>query len=283
MGTLSWSSGIGSPSVLIGSNNAGKSTVLNAIALALNSGGSYQWAFSDADFFCDEKGTRSNEFLVQVHFHTDTENGYPAVKGVGRPTLIKGVQVKGSIRRDGRIVTSRTLLDAQGKAVTISTRTPLAEAEKKQWAEHDVGYRVTNAKLEDISTHSRSLALQASEHGCLTLRLEAGPIAKLSKLMATKFTSDEWVMGLADGTKRNMPATLHTAHNFFRDAVEAFPFWKDDMKPKLENVFSRYVGSHAKIDLKPDTQAIERVARPTIGNLTRYRFQQRPGASQEHG
>jgi len=56
----------GYPSVLIGSNNAGKSTVLNAIALALNGGGSHQWTFSASDFFCDEKGNRSKEFLVQI-------------------------------------------------------------------------------------------------------------------------------------------------------------------------------------------------------------------------
>jgi predicted ATP-dependent endonuclease of OLD family len=143
----------GFPAVLIGSNNAGKSTILNAIALALGGGGSHQWTFSDADFFCDENGKRAKEFFVQVHFHSDTKNGYPAVKGVGKPTLIQGVQVKGNIRKDGRIVTSRTLIDAHGKAVTISTRTPLAEVEKKLWAEHDVGYRVMNAKLDDIYEH----------------------------------------------------------------------------------------------------------------------------------
>jgi hypothetical protein len=30
-----------------------------------------------------------------------------------------------------------------------------------------------------------------------------------------------------------------------------------ELKPKLEMVFGRYVGMHADIDLKPDTQAIE--------------------------
>jgi predicted ATP-dependent endonuclease of OLD family len=54
-----------------------------------------------------------------------------------------------------------------------------------------------------------------------------------------------------------MPETLYKAYRFFQDAVAAFPFWKDEMKPHLERVFGRYVGSHATIDLKPDTQAIE--------------------------
>ncbi|PZR90478.1 MAG: hypothetical protein DLM68_04645 [Hyphomicrobiales bacterium] len=224
----------GFPSVLIGPNNAGKSTVLNAIALALNCGGSHQWTFSDADFFCDDKGKRSSEFVVQVRFHTDTENGYPAVKGVGKPTLIRGVQVKGNIRKDGRIATSRTLLNAQGKAVTFSTRTPLAEADRKQWAEHDVGYRVLNAKLDDIYEHTPEVWLFKPQNIDASLYVwKTGPIAKLSKLVAAKFISDEWVLDLAGGGKKKMPGTLNAAHNFFREAVEAFPFWKDDMKPKL--------------------------------------------------
>jgi len=248
----------GFPAVLIGSNNAGKSTVLNAIALALGGGGSHQWTFSEADFFCDKNGKRAKEFLVQIHFHTDTKNGYPAVKGVGKPTLIQGVQVKGSIRKDGRIVTSRTLMDAHGKAVTISTRTPLADVERKLWAEHDVGYRVMNAKLDDIFEYTPQVWLFKPQNIEASLYIwKTGPIAQLSKLMATKFMSDKWVMEGSDGTKREMPATLERAHDFFRKAVQAFPFWKDDMKPRLENIFSRYVGSHAKIDLRPDTQAIE--------------------------
>jgi ABC-type branched-subunit amino acid transport system ATPase component len=247
----------GCPSVLIGSNNAGKSTVLNAVALALNGGGSHQWTFSEADFFCDVNGKRSNEFVVQVLFHTDTDNGYPAVKGIGKPVLIHGVQMKGNLRKDGRIVTSRTLLDAQGKAVTLSTRTPLAEAEKQQWAEHDVGYRVTNARLDDIYEHTPEVWLFKPQNIDASLYVwKTGPIARLSKLMATKFISNEWVMKVAGG-ERKMPDALHAGYKFFREAVEAFPFWKDDMKPKLETVFSRYVGTHATIDLKPDTQVIE--------------------------
>jgi hypothetical protein len=188
----------------------------------------------------------------------ETENGYPAVKGVGKPVLIHGVQFKGIIRKDGRIVTSRTLLDAQGKAVTISTRTPLAEAEKEHWAEHDVGYRVTNARLDDIYEDTPEVWLFKPQNIEASLYVwKTGPIARLSKLMAQKFIFEEWIMKLAGGGERKMPDALHAGYKFFREAVEAFPFWKDDMKPRLETVFSRYVGTHAKIDLKPDTQVIE--------------------------
>jgi predicted ATP-dependent endonuclease of OLD family len=189
------------PLVLIGSNNAGKSTILNAIALALNGGGSPQWAFAEADFFCNEKGERSKEFYVQVRFHTDTPNGYPAVKGVGKPSLIRGVQFKGTIRKDGRIVTSRTLLDGQGKALTISTRTPLADAEKKQWEEHDVGYRVTDARLDDIYEHTPQIWLfkpQNIEPSLYTWK--TGPIAKAFKIDGNQISVRG--MGHADPERR---------------------------------------------------------------------------------
>jgi hypothetical protein len=190
--------------------------------------------------------------------HSDAANGYPAVKGVGKPVLIHGVQVKGNIRKDGRIATSRTLLDAQGKAVTISTRTPLAEAEKEHWAEHDVGYRVSNARLDDIYEHTPEVWLFKPQNIEASLYVwKTGPIARLSKLMAKKFISEEWIMKFAGGGERKMPDALHAGYKFFREAVEAFPFWKDDMKPKPETVFSGYVGTHAHIDLKPDTQVIE--------------------------
>jgi predicted ATP-dependent endonuclease of OLD family len=75
--------------------------------------------------------------------------------------------------------------------------------------------------------------------------------------MATKFLDDKWVFDAADGKKRQMPQSIGKAHEFLRSAVEAFPFWKDDLKPRLEGIFERYIGSHAKIELRPDIQALE--------------------------
>ena len=59
------------------------------------------------------------------------------------------------------------------------------------------------------------------------------------------------------GTKREMPKTMEKAHAFFRDAVNQFPFWTDQLKPKLEGTLSEYVGRDAKIELRPDIQALE--------------------------
>jgi predicted ATP-dependent endonuclease of OLD family len=245
------------PTVLIGANNAGKSTILNAIALALGGGGFHQWAPSEEDFYCDEKGKRSLEFVVQVHFRSQNATGYPAVRGVGQAKLIHGVQVKGRTTKDGKMSHSRTLIDDQGSTVTIPTRTPMNEADKKKYAEHDVGYRVVNARLDDISEYAPEVWLFKPQNIEASLYIwKTGPIARLSRFLAARFLQDEWTLKRADGD-RPMPATLRKAHDFFQEAVGAFPFWKDDMKPTLEGVFGRYVGTHATIDLKPDTQLLE--------------------------
>jgi len=248
----------GVPSVLIGSNNAGKSSVLNAIALALGGGGFHQWTPSESDFYCDDKGQRALDFIVQVHFRSSSETGYPAVKGVGPPTLVHGVQVKGRMTRDGKTSHTRTLLDEHGKSVTYSTRTPPNKTEKDIFAEHEVGYRPVNARLDEISEHAPEVWLFKPQNIEASLYVwKTGPISKLSKLLARRFLEDKWTLESADGRDRQMPATLRKAHAFFQEAVEAFPFWKQDMKPRLERVFGRYVGTQAAIDLKPDTQLLE--------------------------
>jgi AAA domain, putative AbiEii toxin, Type IV TA system/Overcoming lysogenization defect protein-like, TOPRIM domain len=120
-----------------------------------------------------------------------------------------------------------------------------------------IGYRVVNARLDDINEHTPEVWLFRPQNIEASLYVwKTGPIAKLSKLLASRFLEDTWSLERSDGS-RPMPATLHKAYAFFQEAVEAFPFWKDDMKPRLERVFGRYVGSQAAIDLRPNTQVLE--------------------------
>jgi predicted ATPase len=247
----------GFPSVLIGANNTGKSTVLNAIALALGSPSFYQWSPTEADFFCDEKGNRASQFMVQVYFHSEQETGYPAVKGIQKPTLIHGVQVKGNLK-DRRASHGRTLLDEEGKTALIAPRTPLAQADKQKFREHGINYTQVNARLDDISDHTPEVWLFRPQNIEASLYVwKTGPIARLSKLLAERFLSDKWQMKREDGKMSPMPGTMYRAYDFFQQSLNAFPFWKNDMKPHLEEVIGRYVGSHATIDLKPDSQIFE--------------------------
>lgn len=238
---------------LIGSNNAGKSTVLNAIALVLGAGGSHQWTFSENDFFQSQDGSRASEFLIILKFSSANEMGYPAVKGVGDPVLIHGIQFRGFVQKGGRIVTRRMLLDSDNKAVTVSTRTPLRKNDKEQWVEHNIGYSAPYARLDDIYEHTPEVWYFKPQNIEASLYLwKTGPIQKLSKLLVQRFMNDSWMF-----EQRQMPKAMQDGHQFFRRVVEAFPFWKDDMKPKLETVFSRYVGSQAQVDLRPDILSFE--------------------------
>jgi hypothetical protein len=54
-----------------------------------------------------------------------------------------------------------------------------------------------------------------------------------------------------------MPETLKRAHRFFRQVVDRFPFWQDDLKPRLQETLSQYVGAQARFALAPDVQALE--------------------------
>jgi energy-coupling factor transporter ATP-binding protein EcfA2 len=248
----------GYPSVLIGTNNAGKSTILNAIALALNGGGYHQWSPSETDFHSTVDGTRAVEFLVQIHFSSENEYGYPAVKGVAKPSLIHGIQVKGKMSKDGRASHSRTLFDAGGKTVTIEPRTSLSAQDKSAFADHDIGYKKLNARLDDIRKDTPEVWLFKPQNIEASLYLwKTGPIAKLSGLLAKRFLGDKWDVSRDNGKTSPMPDTMQTAYKFFQHALEEFPLWKDDMKPHLEEVIGRYVGAHAKVELRPDAQLFE--------------------------
>jgi ABC-type thiamine transport system ATPase subunit len=252
---LDFSHGI--PTVLIGANNAGKSTVLNAIGLALNNPAFSQWSPTDTDFFCDEKGKRASEFLIQVHFRSDDDMGYPAVKGVQKPNLIHGVQVKGN-HKNGRYSHTKSLISEDGKPTLIAPRTPLANADKEKFKEHGVNFTQRYARLDDISDHTPEVWLFRPQNIEASLYVwRTGPIAKLSKLLAQRFLSDQWIIKPTDGGEYKMPKTMYKAYDFFQEALQRFPFWQEDMKPHLEEVIGRYVGRQAKIDLKPDSQAFE--------------------------
>lgn len=54
-----------------------------------------------------------------------------------------------------------------------------------------------------------------------------------------------------------MPDTLHSVHRFFSESVRAFPFWKDELRPQLEETLSGYLGRQGRIDLSPQVHTLE--------------------------
>jgi hypothetical protein len=75
------------PSILVGSNNACKSTVLNAIALGLRGGGFHQWTPGEFDFFHPDPGQPAPEFSIVLHFEALAGGNLPAVQAMGNPIL----------------------------------------------------------------------------------------------------------------------------------------------------------------------------------------------------
>lgn len=190
----------GFPNVLIGANNAGKSTILNAIALALGGGGSHQWKFTERDFYCQPTEERRRSFSVKVYFESSSPNELPAVQGVGKPLLIQGAQAKGVLQKNGKIRVTQSLFGPDGNTVTYSTSTPIPKGEKQVWADHDIGYRKKNARLGDIYSVSPEVWFFTPQNIEASLYVwKTGPIAKLAKLLAQKFLSEKWEMTLADG------------------------------------------------------------------------------------
>lgn len=242
---------------LIGANNSGKSTVLNSIALALNGGGFHTFAPSEFDYFHDSKGDVSEGFQVSLEFEAKKEKQLPAVQGVGNPSYVGGVRAVGRTDSTGRFSHKRYLFGTDGKAITYSTRTPLKGAPKEEFKDYDLGWSQYYASIRDIREYMPEVWLLTADNLWKSLyQWKTGPLQRISKLLSEKFLNEQWVFE-HDGKERQMPDTLYKVHKFFQEVVKEFPFWKDDLKPKLEESISRYLGKHAIMELRPTIEEIE--------------------------
>lgn len=243
------------PVHIIGGNNSGKSTVLDAVALALRGGAFYQFKLSEFDFFHNAKGEPVRGFAAAIHFEATDEKLLPAVRGAaGDPIPVHGVQVKGTTDRSGSYSHSRALFGSDGKNIALMQRLPMRGDAKESYGDRDnLAFRKLNARLDDIRTDSpQVMHLEPQNLQAQLYRWQSGPLQKLSGMLAERFMETEWTF-----KQRQMPDALRHAHGFLRDAVTEFPFWKDDLKPKLQSALSSYLGRQARLDLRPDIQALK--------------------------
>ena len=96
---------------LIGANNAGKSTLVNALALALKGGGMHLFKPGPFDFFHAGDGSTAETFSITLRFAPVSTNGLPAVQGVGNPTFVHAIRVEGKTNKKGEHSHSHVLLD----------------------------------------------------------------------------------------------------------------------------------------------------------------------------
>lgn len=85
---------------------------------------------------------------------------------------------------------------------------------------------------------------------------KTGPLQQLARLLSKRFFENTWEFEY-EQNKHPMPGSLKNVHHFLTEAMREFPFWRDDLKPKLETTLSLYVGRQARMDLKPSIEAIE--------------------------
>ena len=180
--------------VLIGANNACKSTILDAVSLALSGPSSYNFTPDKYDFFHDAAGTATDSFEVTVSFAAPTEIQLPAVRGgVGDPISVFGSRVSGSVDTGDRYSHDIRLIDKQSKPILLKSGVPLKDAAKEKWKEHGLSYRQRYARWSDISDHRPDVWLLRPDNLFVSLyQWKTGPLSRLAKLLSTRFFETKW-------------------------------------------------------------------------------------------
>jgi hypothetical protein len=243
------------PTFVVGPNNAGKSTLINAFALALKGGGYHTFSPTATDFFHDSGGNVATDFQIELRF-SESGGVLPAVQGVGNPTYVHGIRVLGRTQ-DGRMVHRHVLLDVEDKAIVNSPRTALKGPAKAEFKDHGLGWAQYYARIDDIRQHLPDVWLLSPENLDRSLyHWQTGPLNRLAKILSEQFLSTEWTFEY-HGQERPMPSSLEAAHKFFQACVHEFPFWKDELRPRLEEALGTYLGSSAQLGLQPDILLLE--------------------------
>jgi ABC-type multidrug transport system ATPase subunit len=244
--------------VLIGANNSGKSTILSAIAFVLEGPSFFNYTPEQYDYHHAADGACADEFELRMLFSAATDTSLPAVRGgYGDPISVHGACVTGTVEKNGGYTHKIRLINANGQPILIPASVPLKGKAKEDWKDHNLSFHQRYARWLDISDHKPDVWLLTPGNLFVSLyQWKTGPLQRLAKLLSRHFFETKWDFNYK-GKKLGMPDSLHKAHEFFAGAMHDFPFWRDDMKPKLESTLSLYVGRQARFDLKSDISAIE--------------------------
>lgn len=252
--TLEFEIPSGTPLHIIGSNNSGKSTALQAIAFAFKSAGSYQHDLEPFDFYRPSGGEHCKDFFASVTFKAEKEEELPAVQGIGNPVFVHGVCAKGKLSNTGHMTKSFGLLDSNGKMITLSPQAPLKGDAKEKFAGHkNLGWSPQYARHDDIREYLPEVMLLTPQNAYQSLYVwRTGPLNKIAAYLASELLQHKWTYN-----DRKMPDSISKAHEFLAGAVENFPLWKDTVRPAFATTLSEYIGKNTKLELRPTIQAIE--------------------------
>ena len=241
---------------LIGPNNAGKSTVLQAIAFAFRAGGFHKFTPGEYDFYHKSNNDKENSFTITMDFKSQGQ--LPTVHSVGPVKEVRSIQVSGRYyKTSGRMEHSHRLLDSDGKSIVLATELKPSGKDAQQYDESGHGYKQRNARLNDIRDDIPEVwLLTAGNLEASLYNWKTGPLNKLAKILSQKFFEEKWEFQFSK-EKRAMPKGIEQAHAFFTSAVKEFPYWKDTLKPALEKSLTTYLGKQTSIELNPLLQNVE--------------------------
>jgi predicted ATPase len=246
------------PLAIVGPNNAGKSTILDSIALAMEGPSAHSFVPDAHDYFCRRAGEREKTFTIRLRFSAATDQALPAVRGaVGKPEPVRGSIVVGKTDKNGDHSHTSTLMGSDDKHLSLLTSLAMSKADKETWADHSFGSPKRYARWHEISDARPEVwLLRPSNLHVSLFQWKTGPLQRLSNFLVRKFMDAKWEFSYA-GKPHVMPAAIEKAHAFFRSAVAEFPFWKEDLKPRLQETLSQYLGRQASMELRPDLKTLE--------------------------
>jgi predicted ATP-dependent endonuclease of OLD family len=245
--------GASAPIVLVGPNNAGKSTVLDAIGLCLQSAKFSKLAIDDRDFWTDGSGAVCDEFVIDVAFCARPGGSLPAVKGgVGDPVYVHGVRAIGN-----RIESSvtRRLLDADGDNIMLTLSVPVSKARKDEFKGSGLGGR-RFARVADISKWLPTIFQLDSQNLYSSLYVWAsGPLQRLMDGYRTHLLEDSWLV--ENKPKQKMPELLERLHAYLNDKVLQSPYWNETLSIELSAKLQEYLGRASGFTMRPQLETIE--------------------------
>lgn len=246
------------PLAIVGPNNAGKSTILDAIALAMDGPSAYNFVPVDDDFYCTRGGQREPAFTIRLRFAADCDQALPAVRGaIGHPEPVRGAIVIGKTDKHGNHSHTSALMGANDKALSVLTSLSLSKEDKATWAGHSFASPKRYARWHEIGDARPEVwLLRPSNLHASLFSWKTGPLQRLAGLLVRRFMDTRWEFTYRDKSHA-MPGAIANAHAFFRSAVAEFPFWKENLKPRLQETLSQYLGRQASMELRPDLKTLE--------------------------
>lgn len=246
------------PLAIVGPNNAGKSTILDAISLAMEGPSAHNFVPDEHDYYCKRDGEREKTFAIRLRFAAANDHALPAVRGaVGSPSPVRGSIVVGKTDRSGNHSHTSALMGDDDKPLSLLTSLAMSKGDKAKWAEHSFGSPKRYARWYEIGDARPEVwLLRPSNLHVSLFQWRTGPLQRLSNFLVRKFMDARWDFSHG-GKAYAMPGAIEKAHAFFRGAVAEFPFWKEDLKPRLQETLTDYLGRQASMELRPDLKTLE--------------------------